>query len=75
YEFVYARQEPTKPGPIVLDVIDRHGLQDMNSKALKLTATAARSLCRALRDAARGLSAAQQAPPADQFDSAPAKRR
>lgn len=75
YEFVYARQEPTKPGPIVLDVIDRDGLQDMNSKALKLTAPAVRSLCRALRDAASGLSGAQQEPPADQVDRGPAKRR
>ena len=72
YEFVYSRQEPTEPGPIVLHVIDRDDEHDLKSNTLKLNAKAVRSLSRALRDAASSLSKARPAPPAGQFDRVPA---
>ncbi|MBY6388812.1 hypothetical protein HG717_33620 [Rhodococcus erythropolis] len=73
YEFVYSRQEPAKPGPIVLYVIDRDDRQDLKSNTLKLNATAVRGLSRALRDAANSLARARPAPPAGQPDGEQAK--
>lgn len=74
YEFIYARQSPSAPGPLVLDVVERDAQgRELQSHTFKLNVKAVNSLCRALRKSASGLSGARSAPPADQLVAAPAE--
>jgi hypothetical protein len=74
YEFLFARQNPAAPGPLVVDVLQRDTHErELQSHTLNLDAKAVRTLSRALRDAANSLSGARPpAPPAEPSGSAPA---